>query len=93
MILDEVENIIPTVNYFVDRVGNSKWKIEKDKIDFHDLTYIYKGRAKYIINSVEYSVSAGDLIYITSGSTREAYTYKDDPISSYACNFLPYKWE
>jgi AraC-like DNA-binding protein len=85
---NEFDNIVPTINYFINRIGNSNWKIIQSKIDFHDLTYIYKGKATYIINNKKFHVSEGDYIYIPDGSVREAYTYADNPISSYACNFF-----
>ncbi|MEN8907492.1 MAG: AraC family transcriptional regulator [Clostridiales bacterium] len=88
MLVKEIENIIPTVNYFVDRVGSSNWKIIKSKINFHDLTYIYKGNVTYIVNNIVMNAREGHFVYIPKGSIREAYTYKENPLHAFSCNFF-----
>lgn len=82
-----MDNIIPTVSYFVDRIGSPSWSIIRDKISYHDLTYIYKGKATYLVNGIEYTARPGEVIYIPKGSMREAYTYQDSPMHGYAFNF------
>jgi AraC family transcriptional regulator, arabinose operon regulatory protein len=81
------ENIIPSVEYFVDRKCWPSWNVTKAKIDFHDLTYIYSGKAVYIVNDTEYQLSRNDFIYIPKGSIRQAYTFEEDPMHCYAFNF------
>lgn len=83
----DFDNIVPTVIYFVDRKSTPSWCIIKDRIDFHDLTYITEGKVAYHINGAEYIVEAGDMIYIPRGNTREANTIKDTDFHSYAFNF------
>ena len=80
-------DIIPDIEYFVNRNCTPGWNIIKSTIDFHDLTYVYGGRAVYLINGEEYKLQQGDLIYIPEGNVREAYTYPEDPIQSFAANF------
>jgi AraC-like DNA-binding protein len=80
-------DIIPDIEYFVNRKSTPGWSIVKSTIDFHDLTYVYGGRAVYTINGEEYKLQQGDLIYIPDGNIREAYTYPEDPIQSFAANF------
>ncbi|MCX7711783.1 MAG: AraC family transcriptional regulator [Clostridia bacterium] len=87
MSIAELEQLIPTVNYFVHRIAAPSWSIVRDMISFHDLTYIDKGKATYLINDVPYHVRAGDVIYIPKGNIREAYTYEDTLMQSYAFNF------
>jgi AraC-like DNA-binding protein len=83
----EISNIIPNLRYFVNRNHTPSWRIERGTIDFHDLTYIYGGKATYIINGEEYKLQQGDFIYIPAGNSREATTSSDDPIQSFAVNF------
>ncbi|HEX2944732.1 MAG TPA: AraC family transcriptional regulator [Clostridia bacterium] len=79
--------IIPDIEYFVNRKCTPGWNIIRSTIDFHDLTYVYGGRSVYIVNGEEYKLQQGDLIYIPSGNVREAYTFTEDPIQSFAANF------
>jgi AraC-like DNA-binding protein len=78
---------IPTVAYFVNRRCTPAWRIEKDVIDFHDLTYVYSGHAVYVVNGSEYRLGPGDFIYVPKGSVRQAYTGTEDPMCCYAVNF------
>ncbi len=80
-------DVIPDIEYFVNRKSTPGWSIVKSAIDFHDLTYVYGGRAVYTIDGEECKLQQGDLIYIPKGKIREAYTYPEDPIQSFATNF------
>jgi AraC family transcriptional regulator of arabinose operon len=80
-------NINPHVVLFVDRRCFPDWEIIRQKIDFHDLTFIVEGQSDYYINGEKFSVEAGDMIYIPQGSVREASTNKMNPMHSYAFNF------
>ncbi len=79
--------IVPDIEYFVNRKSTPGWSIVRSTIDFHDLTYLYGGRAVYIVDGEEYKLQRGDLIYIPKGDVREAYTYPEDPVQSFATNF------
>ncbi len=87
--IDKYQYLIPDVEYFVDRRCFPEWEIIKQKIDFHDLTFVVEGKSNYYINEKLYTVQAGDIIYIPEGSVREAHTIKESPMHSYAFNF---KW-
>lgn len=85
---DKIFNTLtPIIDYFVDRKSLPNWKLPKSTLGFHDLTYVYEGRATYIINGHEYQLERGDLIYIPKGSIREAYTCNNKPLQCYAFNF------
>lgn len=84
---DGYSNLIPELVYFVNRKNMPTWRIDRGSIDFHDLTYIYGGRAVYIINDDKFMLQQGDFIYAPAGSIREAYTNVNEPVQSYAVNF------
>jgi AraC family transcriptional regulator of arabinose operon len=84
---NDFSNIVPELLYFVNRKRMPAWRIERGDIDFHDLTYIYSGRATYFINGIEYKLQQGDFIYIPAGNVREAFTSTDEPMQCYAANF------
>lgn len=81
------ENLIPTIQYFVERKDTPSWSIGESVILYNDLTYIINGEATYIINGEKVILKQGDLIYIPKGSTRKAYTNPVNPIHCYAFNF------
>jgi len=87
---NKYENLIPNVFLFVDRRSFPDWEIGRSTIDFHDLTFIVEGKSNYYINGEKFTVEAGDMLYAPSGSVREAQTFKEDPMRSFAFNFF---WE
>ncbi|WP_270170884.1 AraC family transcriptional regulator [Paenibacillus sp. SYP-B4298] len=84
---DKYNYLVPNVFLFTERNCFPDWVITKNQNSFHDLTFVIAGKANYFVNEVKYTVEAGDLIYIPSGSTREAHTFKDNPMKSYPFNF------
>lgn len=87
MDFEQFESIVPEVFLFVDRRCFPEWEIIRQEIDFHDLTFIVEGKANYFVNGEKITAEAGDMLYIPQGSIREAHTFKDDPMHSYAFNF------
>lgn len=83
-------HLIPKVVLFVDRQCFPDWTIEKRTIDFHDITFVLKGKADYYVNGVKHTVAAGDMLYIPPGSEREAHTFEDDLMRAISFNF---HWE
>jgi len=81
------DNLIPDLLYFVNRKCLPSWHIEKHRIDFHDLTYVYSGSVTYLVNGTEYNLEQGSFIYIPKGSLRQAYTSASAPMHCYAVNF------
>ena len=77
---------LPQIGYFVNRTCTPEWIIERQKIDFHDLTFVISGKGEYIINDVSYPVTQGDMIYVKSGSWREANTSAAQTMVLYAFN-------
>lgn len=86
----DYNEIIPVIEYFVERKSWPTWHIDQDEIDFYDLTYIIDGKATYIVNGRPYQLVAGDLIYIQKGNLRQAYTDKNDPMHCFAFIFNYY---
>lgn len=82
-----LDNLIPTIGYFINRKSSPSWNLENSIINFSDLTFVYAGQAVYIVDGMEYRLKQGDFIHIRKGSSREAYTYKDNPVQCYALNF------
>ncbi|WP_274652131.1 AraC family transcriptional regulator [Paenibacillus humicola] len=87
MDLEELQHLVPGIVFFVDRRCFPGWEITKQKIGFHDLTFVVEGKSNYYINEVQYTVEAGDVIYVPMNSIREAHTFKNNPMHSYAFNF------
>jgi AraC-like DNA-binding protein len=90
MDIHKYESLVPNVFLFVDRRSFPDWEIVSSTIDFHDLSFIVEGKADYYINGERFTVEAGDMLYVPSGSIREAHTCKEAPMHSYAFNFF---WE
>ncbi|KUP24539.1 AraC family transcriptional regulator [Paenibacillus sp. DMB5] len=88
MDINQYEQLVPDVFLFVDRKCFEGWGIGQSTIDFHDLTFIVEGKANYYINGDKFTVEAGDLLYAPAGSIREAHTFKEAPMHSYAFNFF-----
>lgn len=74
------------IENYVQRIATPDWSIPKSVIKFHDLTFIYKGEAVYVIDDKPHKVSAGTILYIQPGCTRSAYTFVDNPMHSFALN-------
>lgn len=85
---ERYERLVPEIFLFVNRRCYPDWVIVRQRIDFHDLTFVVGGRADYYVNDVKHTAEAGDLIYIPPGSVREAHTYAESPMHSYAFNFF-----
>ncbi|MGG1518662.1 helix-turn-helix domain-containing protein [Paenibacillus oryzisoli] len=87
MDFEQLESVVPEVFLFVDRRCFPDWEIIRQEIDFYDLTFIIEGRANYYVNGEKITVEAGDMLFIPAGSVREAHTFKEAPMHSYAFNF------
>lgn len=87
MELEYHPQLVPNIFLFAYRRCHPDWTIQRAVIDFHDLTFVVKGKAEYWINGEKYTAEAGDLIYVPEGSVREAYTYKETPMHAYPFNF------
>ncbi|MEK3683751.1 helix-turn-helix domain-containing protein [Paenibacillus sp. FSL R10-2736] len=88
MDIHKYEHLVPDVFLFVDRRSFADWEIISSTIDFHDLSFIVEGKADYFINGEKFTVEAGDMLYVPSGSVREAHTFAEAPMHSFAFNFF-----
>jgi len=86
MLLDEFDNTIPTLEYFIYRDNTPNWSIESAEINFIDLTYVIKGQATYIIDGQRVIVEEGDLICIPKKSMRSAYSDVPSKFECFASN-------
>lgn len=85
--LQNINEINPTIDYFVERKCLSTWSLPRTTIAFHDLTYVVSGEAVYWVNDKPYPLKKGDMIYIPSSCTREAHTLQTSLMHCYAFNF------
>ncbi|MCT2536078.1 AraC family transcriptional regulator [Aquibacillus koreensis] len=81
------DQLVPQIGYFMSRHCLPNWRINESVIPFIDLTYIFEGKATYIIDGISYDVEKGDLVCIPKYSTRASVTDPDDLMSNYAINF------
>lgn len=86
MVTDYSE-LIPTIEYFIERKCAPSWNIRNEHIPYHDLTYVISGKSTYFIDDVPYHLKQGDMIYLPKGSLRHAVTAQDHPMHCYAFNF------
>jgi len=68
------DSIHPHLTYFVRKKCNTSWRIEDQQIFFYDLVFILDGVADYTINGDVYRIKKGDILFIRSGSRRQAST-------------------
>jgi AraC-like DNA-binding protein len=84
------ENIVPEINYLVQRKCTPEWRIGRDTIDFYDITYVTAGSARYTIDGKEFAVSEGDLLCIPPGHERAARALPEKLMHCFAINFFAY---
>ena len=80
-------DITPEIAYHVFRKCNPDWRLVKNRVNDHDITYIIKGNARYIINGIIHELKPGDLLYLTEGDIKEAITYPHNLMQCFAINF------
>ena len=84
---DLFNDFVPKINYHVFRKCGLDWRLRPHLVDFIDITYVIKGKARYIINGDTYDVEAGDLLCISDGMEKEAITDYKDPMRCFSINF------
>lgn len=85
--LTALEDLVPTLEYFVDRACLPTWRIGRHQLAYHDLTWVVSGSATYWEDGQPHHARAGDLIYLAPGTFRQAVTDPADPMRCLACNF------
>jgi AraC-like DNA-binding protein len=84
------DEVIPRIGYLICRHCTANWGLNDISTDFIDLTYIFRGKATYIIDNIIYDVREGDLLCIPKGSMRYAVSDKQNLMSCYAVNIQLY---
>ena len=68
------ELIHPEIEYFVTKKCSPDWAINNNKHPSYGVVFITEGSTEYEVNGVRYYATAGDVIFITPGSVRNATT-------------------
>ena len=84
----DLNNAIPTIDYFNYRANTSDWFIAPSVIDFIDLTYVINGQATYEINGEKLKVGKGDVLCIPKNSHRQATSENPSAFECFAVNFF-----
>jgi AraC-like DNA-binding protein len=87
-VIQFLEEIQPKIRYFVFRKSTPQWGIKSRISSSHCITYIIKGRARFVINNKSYAVSAGDLICNSIGDLKSAHTFPEDLMQCFSVNFI-----
>ncbi|MCL2841102.1 MAG: AraC family transcriptional regulator [Defluviitaleaceae bacterium] len=83
MSIDDFNNAIPVIEYFIYRNNTPNWMIIPSQTDFIDLTYIIDGKVTYTINNEKLLVETGDILCIPRNSNRSAIS--SPPQGKFAC--------
>lgn len=81
------ESLSPSIFLKVERKGKRDWSYDKRQSGFHELYFMIGGKAAFDVNGETFIAHAGDIVYIPGGSVREAHTFADSPIHTFALNF------
>lgn len=81
------DQLIPSIQYFVERKDVPDWRIEESSIPYNNLTYMIGGEAVYTVNGREITLKQDDILFLPKGFLRKASTNPANPIHCYAFNF------
>ena len=84
----DLNNIIPTIDYFNYRANTFDWVIAPSVIDFIDLTYVVGGKATYVIDGKKHEIGKGDVLCIPKNSHRQASSENPAEFECFAANFF-----
>jgi len=87
MTMDDFNNSVPGIEYFIYRSDTSSWTIIPSLTDFIDVTYVIGGTAVYDINGEKFLVEEGDLLCIPKTSSRSAVSSCPAKFTCFAVNF------
>jgi AraC-like DNA-binding protein len=83
-----IYDIFPEIIYVIDRHANNlSWKLN-DRINFYNIMLIYDGKAECTCNNTTIEVTSGYLLFHKIGDRRKAHTFAENPMKSYAVDFL-----
>jgi YesN/AraC family two-component response regulator len=83
----QYDEFIPKINYQVCRKCGPEWRINPFIVRDYDLTYVFRGKARYTVDGIPYELNPGDLLFLTKDAEKEATTYPDDLMHCFAVNF------
>lgn len=83
----EDEIFVPDIRYLVFRKCPADWRVRARRVSNWDITYIIRGKARYIINHMPREISAGELLCLPENTRKEAITYSDHPMHCFSVNF------
>jgi ethanolamine utilization protein EutQ (cupin superfamily) len=81
------EDFVPKIFYCGFRKCEPEWRLHQHSVENYDITYIVKGGASYTIDGKTYELGAGDLVFLSEGSERQAFTYPKNLMHCYFVNF------
>jgi AraC-like DNA-binding protein len=84
----EQEFFIPDIQYLVFRQCPEDWHLAPHAVSNWDITYVVKGRARYIIGETAHELSSGGLLCLSEGIPKAAYTYPEELMHCYSVNFV-----
>ncbi len=82
-----LDDLVPVLEYFIDRACTPEWRIGFQTTVRHNLTWVVAGRGIFQYNGERLEARAGDLLYLPPLSTRQAVTDGGDLMHCYACDF------
>ena len=84
----DLQDAIPTIDYFNYRHNTSDWFIAPSVTHFIDLTYCIGGTADYVVDEKKFTVGKGDVICIPKNSHRKATSESPAEFECFAVNFF-----
>lgn len=88
MDMEKYENLDPNIFLFINRQCYPDWRLFKRQDAFQELYFITAGRSIFSVNGQTFTAKSGDVVYIPGNSLREARTFKEAPMHTYAINFF-----
>ncbi|NMA65725.1 MAG: helix-turn-helix transcriptional regulator [Clostridiaceae bacterium] len=87
--MNELENLVPSIQYVVAKRCPPSWHLSETLLKFHNFMLILDGEMYISFDKGDnyHTVNKGYLIYSPKGMPREAFTNAKNPILCYAVNF------
>jgi AraC-like DNA-binding protein len=79
--------IFPEILYVVDRNANMFWRLN-GQMTCYNIMLVYDGKAEFICNNHKFTATRGDLVFYKFGDFRQAHTFPDNLMKSFAVDFL-----
>ncbi|MFA6506492.1 MAG: helix-turn-helix domain-containing protein [Treponemataceae bacterium] len=82
-----LDTLVPVLEYFVDRSCLPEWKLNRQTIAFHNISWLLAGSATFWRDGVPFEAHAGDLVYLPRGTTRRVLSDPENLMHCYAYDF------